>query len=110
MANVRTEEVKLTVDGSEMRSFLALPEAAGPRPAVLVFQEIFGINAHIQDVTKRIAAEGYVAIAPDYHHRAWAPGTRVSVQRRGHEAGHGAHPEADLRRHPGGHRCGHRLF
>src|SRR5882724_5513631 len=76
MANVRTEEVELTVDGKRMPAFLALPEAAGPRPAVLVFQEIFGVNAHIRDVTKRIAAEGYVALAPDYHHRAWEPGTQ----------------------------------
>jgi carboxymethylenebutenolidase len=77
MANVRTEEVELTVDGKKMPTFLALPEAAGPRPAVLVFEEIFGINVHIRDVATRLAAEGYVAIAPDYHHRAWAPGTQL---------------------------------
>ena len=76
MANVRTEAVKLSVgDGSEMTAFLALPEAAGPRPAVIVFQEIFGINVHMRDVAERLAGEGYVAIAPDYHHRAWPPGT-----------------------------------
>ncbi|MGZ3441946.1 MAG: dienelactone hydrolase family protein [Polyangia bacterium] len=76
MANVRTEEVELTVDGKKMPAFLALPEVAGPRPVVLVFQEIFGVNPHIRDVTTRIAAEGYVALAPDYHHRAWVPGTQ----------------------------------
>src|SRR6266511_1552561 len=59
MANVRTESVKISVGGQEMLAHLALPEAAGPRPAVLVFQEIFGINAHIRDVANRIAAEGY---------------------------------------------------
>lgn len=75
MANVRTEKVKLTVDGTEMPAFVAYPDADGPRPAVLVFQEIFGVNAHIRDVTARIAGQGYVAIAPDYHHRAWEPGT-----------------------------------
>lgn len=76
MANVRTEEVTLQVDGREMPAFLALPEGAGARPAVLVFEEIFGVNTHIRDVTRRLAAEGYVAIAPDYHHRAWTPGTQ----------------------------------
>ena len=76
MANVRTEEVHLTVDGQKMPAYVAFPEAAGPRPAVLVFQEIFGVNAHIRSVTERIAKEGYVAIAPDYHHRAWTPGTQ----------------------------------
>ncbi|MDB4965042.1 MAG: hypothetical protein JWN44_731 [Myxococcales bacterium] len=76
MGNVRTEEVTLDVDGEKMPVFLALPEGQGPRPAVLVFEEIFGVNAHIRDVTKRLAGEGYVAIAPDYHHRAWEPGTQ----------------------------------
>ncbi|MCU1279017.1 MAG: dienelactone hydrolase-like enzyme [bacterium] len=77
MANIRTEEVKLTVDGKEMTAFLALPEAAGPRPAVLVFEEIFGVNVHIRDVAERLAREGWVAIAPDYHHRAWRAGTQL---------------------------------
>jgi carboxymethylenebutenolidase len=87
MGNVRTEEVKLTVDGKEMGAFLALPEAAGPRPAVIVFQEIFGVNAHIRDVTARVAREGYVAIAPDYHHRAWAPGTELPYTDEGMKKG-----------------------
>ena len=77
MANVRTEEVTLEVDGQKMPTFLALPEGQGPRPAVLVFEEIFGVNVHIRDVAQRLAREGYVAIAPDYHHRAWEPGTQL---------------------------------
>jgi carboxymethylenebutenolidase len=77
MANVRTEEVTLDVDGRSMPAFLALPESAGPHAAVLVFEEVFGVNVHIRDVARRLAAEGYVAIAPDYHHRAWTPGTQL---------------------------------
>ena len=38
-------------------------------PAVLVIQEAFGLNAHIKDVARRIAAEGYVALAPDLYWR-----------------------------------------
>jgi carboxymethylenebutenolidase len=76
MGNVRTEEVTLDVDGQKMPAFLALPEGGGRRPAVLVFEEIFGVNSHIRDVTQRLAREGFVAIAPDYHHRAWEPGTQ----------------------------------
>jgi carboxymethylenebutenolidase len=87
MANVRTEEVKLTVGGTEMPTFVAYPEASGPRPAVLVFQEIFGVNAHIKDVAQRIANEGYVAIAPDYHHRAWKPGTVLDYNDEGMKRG-----------------------
>jgi carboxymethylenebutenolidase len=36
-----------------------------PRPTVIVIQEIWGVDAHIQDVVQRFAAAGYVAIAPD---------------------------------------------
>jgi carboxymethylenebutenolidase len=68
--SIRTEKVKIPVKGAEMSAYVATPEGAGPFPAVIVFQEIFGVNAHIREVTERVAREGYVAIAPDYHHRA----------------------------------------
>jgi carboxymethylenebutenolidase len=87
MANVRTEWVDISVGGEKMRTYLALPEASGPRPVVLVFQEIFGINPHIRDVTERVAREGYLAIAPDYHHRAWAPGTEYPYSQEGMKKG-----------------------
>jgi len=48
--------------------YLARPErAGGALPAVLVFQEIWGVDAHIEDVTRRFAAAGYVAFAPDLY-------------------------------------------
>jgi carboxymethylenebutenolidase len=52
-----------------MPAFVARPEGGGPRPAVLVIQEAFGLNGHIRDVTQRIAGEGYVALAPDLYWR-----------------------------------------
>jgi len=51
-----------------MPAFVARPEG-GPRAAVLVIQEAFGLNGHIKDVTQRIAGEGYVALAPDLYWR-----------------------------------------
>jgi carboxymethylenebutenolidase len=46
--------------------YLALPDrAAPPLPGVVVIQEIYGVNDHIRDVTRRIAAAGYAALAPD---------------------------------------------
>ncbi len=54
-------------------AYLALPEATGSFPAIVVLQEIFGINYHIRDVTDRIAQLGYVAIAPALYQRL-APG------------------------------------
>jgi carboxymethylenebutenolidase len=50
-------------DGHEFNAWLAAP-AGKARGAVLVIQEIFGVNAHIRAVTDSYAAEGYVAIAP----------------------------------------------
>jgi carboxymethylenebutenolidase len=50
-------------DGHEFAAWLAAPSGK-PRGAVLVIQEIFGVNAHIRAVADGYAAEGYVAIAP----------------------------------------------
>jgi carboxymethylenebutenolidase len=48
--------------------FLARPErAALPLPGVLVIQEIWGVDGHIQDVTRRMAEAGYAALAPDLY-------------------------------------------
>jgi len=57
-----------TPDGS-MEVYEAFPEGA-PKGAVIVIQEAFGVNDHIQDVTRRIAAAGYVGVAPSMFHRA----------------------------------------
>lgn len=51
-----------------MRAFVARPEGK-PHAGLLVFQEAFGVNAHIRDVTARFAREGYLAIAPELFHR-----------------------------------------
>jgi carboxymethylenebutenolidase len=50
-------------DGHEFRAWLAAP-AGKPRGAIVVVQEIFGVNSHIRAVTDGYAQEGYVAIAP----------------------------------------------
>ena len=47
--------------------YLALP-ASGRGPAVIVIQEWWGLTDHIADVTDRLAAEGFVALAPDLYH------------------------------------------
>src|SRR5215469_16318726 len=75
MPNIATEKHTLAVaDGSSMQAFVARPEEKGTFPGMLVFQEAFGVNAHIRDVTQRIAREGYVAIAPELFHRSATPG------------------------------------
>lgn len=56
--------------GAELSGYLVRPEGDGPFPAVLVIQEWWGLNEHIMDVTRRFAAEGYLALAPDLYHGA----------------------------------------
>ena len=55
-----------TADG--VGAYLAHP-AGQKSPGVLVHFEIFGVNGHIEDVCRRIAQEGYAALAPDYYWR-----------------------------------------
>ena len=67
---ITTETLALTVsDGTVMPAYVARPLSEGPHPGILVFQEAFGVNAHIRDVTERFAREGYTAIAPALFHR-----------------------------------------
>src|ERR1700685_4042023 len=74
MENIMTEKVSLKVaDGTEMNAYVARPSDQAKHPGVLVFQEAFGVNAHIRDLTERFSREGYVSIAPELYHRT-APG------------------------------------
>ena len=67
---IRTEFVTLSVaDGTSMRAYVARPGGQAPHRGLLVFQEAFGVNAHIRDVTERFAREGYLSIAPELFHR-----------------------------------------
>ncbi len=50
-------------DGHDLGAYLARPQGS-PRASLVVCQEIFGVNAHIRQVTDGFTAEGYLAIAP----------------------------------------------
>lgn len=53
--------------GGEMKGYLATPKnASGKLPAVIVIHENRGLNPHIRDVARRMALEGFVALAPDF--------------------------------------------
>lgn len=56
-------------DNTSMNVFVARPASSAPAPGVLVFQEAYGVNAHIRDVAQRFAGLGYVAAAPELFHR-----------------------------------------
>lgn len=64
-----TSMVELQTPAGAMRAQLARPAGDGRFPAVIVIQEAFGLNGHIKEVGQRIAAEGYVTLAPDLFHR-----------------------------------------
>ena len=68
MIDVKTEWHELETDDGPMRLFVARPAAPATR-AVIVLQEAFGVNGHIQDVTRRLAGHGFLAVAPDLFHR-----------------------------------------
>jgi carboxymethylenebutenolidase len=66
---IKTEFVTLSVDdGTSMKAYVARPEGT-PKAGLIVFQEIFGVNPHIRDITERFGREGYLAIAPELFHR-----------------------------------------
>ena len=75
----RTEWVELAVDdGSRMRAYVVRPEGEGPHPGMLLFQEALGVAAQLRDVAARLAAEGFVVIAPELFHRT-APGFELDT-------------------------------
>ena len=61
--------VDIIVNESTMEGYLTQPEAQGRHPAVVVIQEIWGVNSHVQSVVDRLPARGYVGLAPAMFHR-----------------------------------------
>jgi carboxymethylenebutenolidase len=73
-SNLTQQKISLPVsDGTKMDAYVARPDDPNVHPAILVFQEAFGVNSHIRNVANRLAQEGYAAIAPELFHRT-APG------------------------------------
>jgi carboxymethylenebutenolidase len=65
-----SQSVTVDVAGAPMPGYLARPdEAAGVRPAVIVLQEIFGVNTEVKRITDLLAGAGYVGLAINYYHR-----------------------------------------
>jgi carboxymethylenebutenolidase len=60
-----TEHITYTGDNCTMRAYLARPKEEKVYAAVMVIHENRGLNPHIEDVTRRAALQGFLAIAPD---------------------------------------------
>ena len=66
-ARLKSEEVTYPGAAGPMSGYLVRPAAAaGPLPGVVVVHENRGLNPHIEDVTRRVALAGFVALAPDF--------------------------------------------
>jgi len=78
---VRTDEAGLETgmvvypapDGFQLPAYVARPKGDGPFPLVIVVSEIFGLHEYIRDVARRLAREGYAAIAPAFFVRVEDP-------------------------------------
>ncbi|TKT80124.1 dienelactone hydrolase family protein [Aquamicrobium sp. LC103] len=64
---LNAQDVTYPGAGGDMKGYLVSPaDAEGRLPAVIVIHENRGLNPHIRDVARRMALEGFVALAPDY--------------------------------------------
>ena len=74
-------ETSIPTQGENMPAFHARPKnAEGPLPIVIVVQEIFGVHEHIRDLCRRLAREGYLAIAPELYFRQGDPNDFADIQ------------------------------
>jgi carboxymethylenebutenolidase len=86
MLDIQTARVQIKNGDLAIDAYLATPQGEGTFPAVVVIQEIFGVNDHIRDITRRFAKEGYVAIAPAIYQRQ-APGFETGYTEKDIEIG-----------------------
>ena len=66
--------VWIPVHDGELPAYRAMPASGGRRPVLLVVQEVFGVDEYLQDVCRRAAHAGYLAIAPELYARHGKPG------------------------------------
>jgi carboxymethylenebutenolidase len=60
-----TENFKYSGATGEVRAYLARPKGDEKLPGVIIVPEIYGLTSHIEDITRRVALEGFLAFAPD---------------------------------------------
>ena len=63
---VKGEDINWPGDGGDMKGYLVQPADQRQAATVIVIHENRGLNPHIKDVARRMALEGFVALAPDF--------------------------------------------
>ena len=72
-------EVMIDVNGFQMPAYRSMPAHKKACPVVLVVSEIFGVHEYIADITRRLARQGYMAIAPELMVRQGDPGSYAEM-------------------------------
>ncbi|MGF1459503.1 MAG: dienelactone hydrolase family protein [Leptolyngbyaceae cyanobacterium] len=67
--SIQTSTIEFSSGELTIPAYLAHPDEKMECPIIVVLQEVFGVNAHIRNVTERLAHAGYTAIAPHIYHR-----------------------------------------
>ena len=78
-AGLVVQSVHYLSSGFDLPAYVARPDAPGRFPAVIVVSEIFGLHAYIQDICRRLAKLGYVAIAPAFFVRVGDPAPLTDI-------------------------------
>jgi len=68
-AGLVAEELHIPVADGTLPAYAARPEGSGPFPIILVIEEIFGVHEYIRDVCRRLAHQGFLAVAPELYAR-----------------------------------------
>jgi carboxymethylenebutenolidase len=78
-SGVNPETIRYPSGSAQIEGYLVKPQGTGKFPAIVVIHENRGLNEHIRDVTRRFAAEGFVALAPDLLSRAGGTASMKTV-------------------------------
>ncbi len=62
---LEAKNIEYTGETGKVKAYQARPKGSRRHPGVVVIQEVFGLNRHIEDVARRVALEGYLVVAPD---------------------------------------------
>jgi carboxymethylenebutenolidase len=62
---LEVEDIKYPGETGDVHAYLARPKGSGKVPGVVVISEVWGLVPHIEDVARRVALEGFLALAPD---------------------------------------------
>ncbi len=76
MSEIIEEHMIYKSGNAGIKAYIARPAGKSRMPAVIVIHEIFGVDGHMEEVARRFAKQGYVALAPDLFSR---PGTPVTM-------------------------------